>query len=458
MSLFRKAFAPDPPSWAFDDLPARVFTVASSPDRERIGNDLQAYVSAAYKASGPVFACIAARQLVFAEARFQWVRRTNGRPGDLFGSSELGLLERPWGNGTTGELLARMEVDASLAGNSYWTTVDDLGRYGRASAGGPGRRLAWLRPDWVTLIVASPSEHPDGPDALDARVVAFEYLPRRRGALTDESRAILLLPDEVAHYSPLPDPDARFRGMSWLTPVLREIEADKAATKHKLKFFENGATPALSVSLKIEDAEKFDRFVDLMDSQHKGVDNAYKTLYTAGGADVKPLTADMRQLEFKATQGAGETRIAAAARVHPVILGLSEGLAGSSLNAGNYGAAKRSFADGTIRPLWRIAAASLRTLVMPSSGPLTEPGVELTYDDRDIAYLREDARDTAEIQRVQAEAIRNLIDAGIAPDAAVAYVRDNDLGALVGQHSGLYSVQLQPAGTTTQPPGEGAAA
>src|SRR5205823_2138143 len=32
----------------------------------------------------------------------------------------------------------------------------------------------------------------------------------------------------------------RWRGMSWLTPVLREIQADTATTRHKQKFFENG--------------------------------------------------------------------------------------------------------------------------------------------------------------------------------------------------------------------------
>jgi hypothetical protein len=31
----------------------------------------------------------------------------------------------------------------------------------------------------------------------------------------------------VAHWSPIPDPLANFRGMSWLTPVLREIDADQ---------------------------------------------------------------------------------------------------------------------------------------------------------------------------------------------------------------------------------------
>jgi hypothetical protein len=40
--------------------------------------------------------------------------------------------------------------------------------------------------------------------------------------------------------------------------------------------------------------------------------------------------SDLKQLDFKATQGAGETRIAMLGRVPAPLLGISEGLAGSS--------------------------------------------------------------------------------------------------------------------------------
>jgi hypothetical protein len=456
-----KAFT-QPPSWQYDDLRDRMmaYWAPSTPDRVQIGNDFRGYIDHVYKKDGVVFACATTRMLVFGEGRFAWRQRASGRPGDLFGSPELALLERPWPSGTTGELLGRMETDDTLAGNSYWTTADDLGRVGQASAGGPNRRVVNMSPDWVTIIVGSPSDHPDGPDALDARVIAYEYQPRRRHRLTD-GEPILLLPQEIAHYSPIPDPDFRFRGMSWLTPVLREIAADQAATTHKLKFFEHGAVAGLSISLKQPmETEKFNKFVEQMERQHAGVKNAYKTLYTAGGADVTPLAANFQQLDFKATQGAGETRIAAAARVPPVLVGLSEGLQGSSLNAGNFGVARRAFGDGTIRPLWRMAAASLQPLLGELTSPsLRQPGVELTFDDRDVAYFREDAADVANIQQIQAVAIRNYLDAGYDPDAAVRMVMNNDLGALLGAHSGMFSVQLQPPGAGGTPPtSQGAAA
>jgi hypothetical protein len=230
-----------------------------------------------------------------------------------------------------------------------------------------------------------------------------------------------------------------------LTPVAREIQSDRLATEHKAKFFENAATPNLHVKWPNPmTVEKFEKWVSLMEESHTGTHNAYKTLYTADGADVTVIGKDMQQLDFKAIQGAGETRLAAAAGVHPVIVGLSEGMQGSSLNAGNYQAAKRVFIDRTVRPLWRNVAGSLQTLVSAPSGS------RLWYDDRDIAFLREDLQDRANVAQTHAITIRNLVDAGYEPTSVVQAVQNEDMSLL--QHSGLFSVQLQPAGAEQPTP------
>jgi phage portal protein BeeE len=253
------------------------------------------------------------------------------------------------------------------------------------------------------------------------------------------SDPVTLLPDEVCHFSPKPDPMARFRGMSWLTPVLQEVMADKAATRHKLKFFDNGATPNMAIKFdKDTRPEAFQDFVQKFNDAHRGADNAYKTMFLAGGADVTPLSMDFRQMDFKVTQGAGENRLAVAAGVPAAILGISEGLQGSSLNAGNFSAARRLFVDSTMRDLWAKAAASLAVLLTPPAG------ARLWYDDRDIPFLREDEKDAAEIQFLEAQTLRQLLDAGWDPDTAKAYLLSGDLSLL--KHSGLFSVQLQPAG------------
>lgn len=390
-----------------------------------IGAGFESYVTHIYKQNGPVFACVMARAMLFSEARLLFQHVENGRPSDLFHESSLSLLERPWPNGTTGELLFRMEQDVSLAGNFFATVVADE----------HGRRIRRLRPDWVTIVTGSVS---GSPAALDARVVGYIYRPN--GSSAD---AVLLTTDQVCHWSPVPDPEAQWRGMSWITPVIREIRGDIAASDHKLKYFKNGTVGGIAISYDpTVTADQVTKFAELFKSKHEGSDNAYKTFHFGGGADVTSLGADLKQLDFKVTQGAGETRIAAASGVGAVIAMLSEGMQGSSLNSGNFSAAKRRFADGTMRPNWRSAVAALESIV-----PAPE-GARLWYDTRDIAFLQEDQKDEAEIQGQQATTIRTLVDAGFTPDSAVLAATSGDLRGLV--HSGLYSVQLQPATSIDQ--------
>jgi hypothetical protein len=109
---------------------------------------------------------------------------------------------------------------------------------------------------------------------------------------------------------------------------------------------------------------------------------------------------------------------------------------GSSLNAGNFRSARDAFADGTMRPLWRTFCAAMETLVkVPASS-------RLWFDDRDIAYLREDIKDLAEIQSQEATTITKLIQDGYTPDSIVDAVQKKDWSLL--KHTGLFSVQLQP--------------
>jgi phage portal protein BeeE len=376
-------------------------------------------VETMYKANGIVFACILARQMPFSEARFQLQEIVDGRPGKLRNHPSLDLLSTPWPNGTTGELLSRMEQDASLAGNFYATTV----------AG--GTRIRRLRPDWIRIVSGVRGDTEASPFDLEAEPLLYLYhVPGRD--------PVAITPERMVHYAPIPDPLAQWRGMSWLTPLVREVRADQHATTHKLKFFENGA--ALSTAITYDPSlppENFRKYVALFEAAHRGPAKAYRTLHIGGGADVTAIGTELKT-DFKAIQGAGETRIAAAAGVGAIIARFSEGLAGSSLNQGNYSAAKRQVADMTLRPLWRAAAASLAKLVE------VPPTDRLWYDVHDVEFLKEDRKDAAEIRQVTAATIKSLVDAGFTPESVLDAVETDDLTRL--KHSGLYSVQLQSAG------------
>jgi phage portal protein BeeE len=412
-----------------------------SPDRTKeISTTLPGYM-AALRSCPPAWAAQAFRAAVLSQARFTFRNRSwSNTPGRTFGSQALGILETPWTNGTTGELLTRMEWHAGLAGNAFVTNRSV-------------KRLRVLRPDWTYIAYGSQQEPEDAAFALDGEVIGYGYC--NGGIAAGRNRLETLLPREVAHWSPMPDPENAGIGMSWVTPAVREIQGDRAATNHKLKFFENGATPNMVVKgITAATRELFEEIVDSLESRHAGVRNAYRTLYLAAGADATVVGADLKQIDFKVTQGAGETRIASVGGIHPVLLGLSEGLQGSSLNAGNFGAARRITADRWIYPTLQDLAAALSPLVPAPRNPTTgRDDAELWFDTRDMPILREDARDAAEIQQIKQIAIRGYVDAGFEPASAVAAVDADDRSLLV--HTGLYSVQLQPPGAKAAalPPG-----
>lgn len=737
---------------------------------EEIGADFSGLIEGAYRKNGIVFSCLMVRQLLFQEARFQFRRLQSGRPGEYFGTRDLEPLETPAPNQTTGDLLARAIQDVDLAGNWYGVRVARPGGFG----------IGRLHPEYVYIILGSQmdSDHPGiAPDAIP---VGYLYKPPN-----SEPRGFP--PEQIAHFAPYPDPLANYRGMSWLTPVVREIMGDQAATTHKLKFFDQGApqpldakvlTPqgwstmgamgvgdevigrdgrphrvsavypqgerdiyrvtfsdgaktectadhvwrvataydrkrgvhrtlplseivrnglayesgplkwsvpyvrpveyapvdrpeidpyvfglllgdgsfrgngagsgGVSLAMATEDADwteshvmervpagvgasrrdrggwseiyfkglgspranpmteavrrlgiygtlgrdkwipdeylyasiedriallqgivdsdghidrvqgsatvtttserlasqiaelvgslggastysrnrnrstirvqvkrlpdwivpcrlprkvetyraprtlhryiksvefvgrkqaqcirvessehlyvtddfvvthntpnmviSFDPdvsseavkdWIELMEQNIGGAANAYRTLYLAHGADAKVVGNSMKDIGFQAVQGAGETRIAAAAGVPPVIAGFSEGLQAATY--ANYSQARRRFADGTMRPLWRNIAGCLAGLIrVPRAS-------ELWYDDRDIPFLAEDVKDSAETQFQNAQAIKALTEAGYDPNSVVDAITAGDLNRLV--HTGVFSVQLQAPGEQSQ--------
>jgi phage portal protein BeeE len=410
----------------------------ASPAQERIASNFEGLIKGALHTNPAVWACEQRRLNVFTEARFLWRSIEDGVAGDLHNrvATRLEMLRRPWTNGTTGQLLARMLLHRDFAGNAF--VVDR------------GAQLKVPRPDWMFIVVGTNNDAEQlvsvgDPDDLDAEVVAYGYWP---GGPQSGRDPVLLLPDEVAHFPGEPDPLAHYRGMSWLTPLVRELEADGSATEHKLQFFRNGATLQTIVTLdKDMDTTAFKKMAGALAEMGRGLSNAYKTWFIGGGADVKVVGADLQQLDFTALQGKAETRIAAAAGVPPLIAGLSEGLQAASYH--DYGPAKRAFVDGTIRQLWRDACGCLETIAGPPNGS------QLWIDDRDIPYLRDDALDIAEIMAKKATILQILTNSGWKPDAAVKAVMAMDERELLGAHSGLFSVQLQPPGPAAPPPAPG---
>ncbi|MCV7208401.1 phage portal protein [Mycolicibacterium canariasense] len=416
-------------------------TLSDGKATERPANNFEGLTRGAYQANGVVFSCMLARQLVFSGMRFQWQQMLNGSPSDTFGNRELRVLERPWGGGTTQDLLSRLIQDADLAGNSYWVRQGD--------------ELVRLRPDWVRIVGQRRYMNQTGRatdlNRGDGQVgwVKIGYLYNEGGWHQSDSKIepVAFTVDEVAHFAPIPDPLSDVAaGMSWLTPILREIQADQAMTNHQTKYMDNAATPNMVIrhfagvsGVKGATQEAVKAWVAEFEDKHAGPGNSGKTLHLYPGAEVTIAGAHLKEIDFANVRGGGEVRVAAAAGVPPVIAGLSKGLESSTYS--NYSQARRRFADGTIHPLWQNASGTMeRVLTVPSDS------TRLWYDSTDVPFLREDEKDAAAIAAIKASTINSYITAGYEPDSVVLAVESNDLRLL--KHSGRYSVQLQPPGST----------
>jgi phage portal protein BeeE len=382
---------------------AVVMAYGPDPKREPAAAGMVMQAQQAHQTNGVVFACVLARMMLLSEATFKFRTKTDK---SLYGNESLRILEYPWPNGTAGDLWARMEQDVSTAGNSFiWQAETDL--------------LVRLPPGEVIIV----SEEVVGSSGNTYRnVLGYDWDPSRSNppGMSKRPQAQFFPVDEVAHWAPYPDPLARFRGMSWLTPVLREVRADTGMTDYKTQYLDHG-TPVTAVKYPVKlRQDTIDAVSERVMAKYGGVGNAFKPLVFDQGGD-PTVGAGLRDLDYASVQAAGEQRIATAAGVPLAVLGLKQPSDNSS-----YQVEMRRFADLTIRPLWRSGCAALQKLV-PNFPPR---GVELWFDTSDIAALQAAETERAQVTQVNAAAALTLIQAGFTRESVVSAVTSGDLGLL----------------------------
>ena len=297
-----------------------------------------------------------------------------------------------------------------------------------------GGTLIVMRPDWVDIVsvIVADGYDIEGRPRTHREVVGYLYSEGGIG-LGDP---VFYGVEEVAHWAPIPDPLSYWRGMSWITPVLREINADVAMTQMRQQFFDNGATPAmiLKYGQKLQ-PQTFESIKARWQARYGGPRGAGATVVLDEGADLSVVGSTFESMKFNEIQSAGEARIAAASGVPAIVAGLQAGLDASSWNF--YGAAVKGFANTTCADLWSSLAACLAKLVdVPT-------GARLWYDTTKIPALTEDAQDRANAQQTQAATASTLLTAGYESESIINYLASNDLGQLM--HTGLVSVQLYKA-------------
>jgi phage portal protein BeeE len=396
-------------------------SVGSDPRRESSVQQMVAAATQAYETNGVVFACMMVRMMMLAEASFKFRRLSDKK---LYGNQDLRLLEYPWPNATAGELWARMEQSNSLDGNAFVAKVEN-------------DELLVL-PAKEVIIVSEVVTSSSG--IRYKRPIGYDWDPQRFPGSTNRSQAQFFTVDEVAHWSPVPDPSASFRGMSWLTPVLSEVNSDNSMTSYKSQYMAHGS-PITAVKYdRPLKSETVDYLMERIASKFGGLNNAWKPLIFDQGAD-PVLSEGLDKLDFRNIQAGGELRICAAAGVSPILIGLRPADSGES-----YQSAMRQLADMHMRPLWRSACASLEKLI----GNVPQ-GVQLWFDTSDIAALQAAETEKAQVTQVSAAAMLTFVQAGYTRESVISAVTSGDLTQLV--ESPTADSPGATAGKTGQAPG-----
>jgi hypothetical protein len=242
---------------------------------ESIGNDFMSYATIGYQGNGPVFSVLNARLRLFSEATFKY--------RDLATRS----CSAPVAAAARAPVARRFDERASRP--------DDPGRRPRGERVRPPCQRRAPR-------AAAPGL---GPDHLRADVTTRHGLRVPRGhrlrVLRGRQGDPVFYPvDEVAHWSPIPDPLAPWRGMSWLTPVVREINADLAMSGHSRSSSTTRRRRTCSSSTRARSTEAGWRSCASRSVEPRWRGNANKTLLLDQGADVTVIGASSSEMAFTA--------------------------------------------------------------------------------------------------------------------------------------------------------------
>jgi len=388
-----------------------------------VDENFVSYVQQIHNRHGVVAAAVTTRGLLLSQVRF----RFRDDSGALTKTRALTPLNRP-GSRSRSSLLSLLEIDASYSGTGVVVKRGDV--------------LHRLAPDKVQFVLGSNSEPSwDGDTMLapfDAVTVGILYNPGKNR--NGESQIESFFPGEFAVWAPEPDPIHPWRGTSWVTSVVRETLLDGQVTDHMGKYFEKATVPGL---VFIMDPSKSPadtaEYAKVVNENFAGESNRFRNMFLGGGTDVKVVGSSIKDLGLNEITGVFENRVSVRSRIPASVLGTKEALSGSSLNAGNYGAARRLLADGWFTPTVDGLCESLESLVDVPDGQ------ELAFDPGRVLFLQEDQKDAADILSTNASAARQLVDGGFDPASVIDAVKTGDLSKLT--HTGNVSVQLQPPGT-----------
>ena len=209
------------------------------------------------------------------------------------------------------------------------------------------------------FVMGVPTEiHPLIPEFVNPRTDQngriIEYVYRIGG------KTIRFDPRQIVHFK-LVDPLNFYRGQSALLAASTAISTDNEADKFLYHYFLNRALPdAVLMREKKPDADDITRMKEMWQQMYGGGENAGKMAMLWGGTELKTLSVNQRDMQFKEMKEFNRDVIMADLRVGKGIIGMMEDQSRANAEAQDYVFAKR-----VVKPFLDSVSSQATTDLLP---------------------------------------------------------------------------------------------
>jgi hypothetical protein len=371
----------------------------------------------ALTSNGVVYGIFRARADLFSQARFVWKRYGAG-PKPMAADVTTNTALRPLDNPAS--ILEWCEIDVATAGNSYWVLDGAVLR--RLPPSGCRSFSARPRGRRPAVGVGRPPGRRDLQAARPAR------RPRPKRFCGPRSRTT----------APERDPDARFRGMSWLRPAMEDVVSDNGAPVPHQVLGEPRHSPSVITFDPTRTSKR-------SESSRRNCSSRSIRAWTGRSAPRSWVAAPTSRSSARASRTRRREHPQAGALRHRP--GRRDAADGGRVDGGEL-LEHQGRQPVDLGPKAALPVDEGRGGV-PSDRSRPQ-GFELWYDVTGVAALQADALMRPRCRRSRRRRCARWWTAGLCLRSVMAAVTSGDMTKLV--HSGNLSVQLLPAG---QAPGSG---
>jgi len=326
----------------------------------------QSSASNGYGRNELVYACIRERAENLPQSTLRVYPASGGEPLDDHRLRRLIAQPNPVTNEF--EFLELSVTYLDLAGNVYW--LIQRGRDGLPAELWP------LRPDLLRIF---PTRNP--------RVWSYGYVLDPTASIRSQQADIIPIPRGDVIHTKYPNPLDAYYGQPPLRPASRATSLDNAATDFVDTLLRNYAVPGVVITTaEAVDQEIADKLKRKWKNSFSGGRRGEPAVLQAG-MDVKPLSMNLRDLEFPDLRAYSESRICAVFQVPPILVGAKVGLDRSTFT--NYGEARKQLWEEAIFSLQRRFGDPIRARLLPEFAGVGRQRVTTRWDNSEVLALRE---------------------------------------------------------------------